>query len=390
MTFHPPTPLELDAVRRKFMDLLILQSTPFCNLDCSYCYLPHRTDRRRMSDQLLERIFATVLPSAFVGPKLTVVWHAGEPLTLGTGYYRNAFRTAERHRRSGTAIAQNFQTNGVLIDEAWCELFREHNIHPGLSIDGPASYHDARRRYRNGKGSHADALRGLRLLRKCEIQFHVISVLTAEALHAPDEWFDFFCSEGIESVGFNVEEIEAANTKSSLAGPDAVVRFRSFFRRILERNEAAGRPIALREFKGAGGAIRHGCADSHELEPLRILSVDVEGKAYTFSPELVGHRDSLYGDFSIGQITTADLETLLGSPQVASQFRDIRAGVNKCAKLCAYYNWCGGGSPSNKLFENGSFDSTETMFCRLVRQGVLEETLLMLEKVLNSPTSSKN
>ena len=29
--------------------LLILQPTPFCNLDCDYCYLPNRDDTRRMS-----------------------------------------------------------------------------------------------------------------------------------------------------------------------------------------------------------------------------------------------------------------------------------------------------------------------------------------------------
>ena len=100
MPFQPPQLPVFDAVRRKFMDLLVLQSTPFCNLDCSYCYLPGRSDRRRMSAELLERIFAVVLPSPFVGPRLTTVWHAGEPLTLGVDYW-------EAERR-GT-VTNNYQ-----------------------------------------------------------------------------------------------------------------------------------------------------------------------------------------------------------------------------------------------------------------------------------------
>ena len=106
-------------------------------------------------------------------------------------------------------------------------------------------------------------------------------------------------------------------------------------------------------------------------------------KAYTFSPELVGARDPRYGDFSIGNIVTDDLEALLGASALALQFRDIRAGVEKCRSDCTYYRWCVGGSPSNKLFENGRFDSSETMYCRLARQGVLEETLAALERNLH-------
>ena len=34
--------------------LLVLQPTPFCNINCDYCYLPNRTDTRRMDFAVLE------------------------------------------------------------------------------------------------------------------------------------------------------------------------------------------------------------------------------------------------------------------------------------------------------------------------------------------------
>lgn len=382
MAFRPPPPLELDSVRTRHMDLLVLQATPFCNLDCSYCYLPHRTDRRRMEPKLLERIFEAVLPTPYVGERLTVVWHAGEPLTLNSSYYGEAMAIAEKFRQPKTHLVHSFQTNGVLIDEAWCSFFEEKNVRPGVSIDGPAQFHDARRRYRSGKGSHADALRGLRLLKERGLPFHVIAVVTAEALDAADEWFEFFHGEGVESVALNVEEVEAANATSSLVGDAAVQGFRRFFSRFVERNEAAGQPVRLREFEGARSAIQYGCGDRHELEPLRILSIDADGHAYTFSPELVGTTHALYGDFSIGDIRVDSLDDLLGSVALRRQFEEIKAGVEQCAARCSYFQWCGGGSPGNKLFENGSLASAETMFCRLTKQGVLEETLTALERRL--------
>jgi len=40
------------------------------------------------------------------------------------------------------------------------------------------------------------------------------------------------------------------------------------------------------------------------------------------------------------------------------------------------------GAPSNRLFENGPFDSAETKFCRLMRKALGEVVLEDLEKQL--------
>src|SRR6185295_14215355 len=42
------------------IELLVIQPTPFCNLDCSYCYLPHRSSTRRISPEVLRRTFERV------------------------------------------------------------------------------------------------------------------------------------------------------------------------------------------------------------------------------------------------------------------------------------------------------------------------------------------
>src|ERR1700746_2937034 len=77
--------------RRHTIEMLVLQSTPFCNLDCSYCYLPNRSSKQRMTEQTLDRKFERVFSSPFVANALTVLWHAGEPLVPGVDYYERAF-----------------------------------------------------------------------------------------------------------------------------------------------------------------------------------------------------------------------------------------------------------------------------------------------------------
>ena len=72
------------------LELLVLQPTPFCNIDCSYCYLPNRQSTRRMSAAVLDRVFAEVFASGLVRKAFTIVWHAGEPLVLPPVYYQDA------------------------------------------------------------------------------------------------------------------------------------------------------------------------------------------------------------------------------------------------------------------------------------------------------------
>ncbi len=57
--------------------LLVLQPTPFCNLDCDYCYLPDRGNRSRLSFELLEAALERVLESPFFDGGFTLLWHAG-------------------------------------------------------------------------------------------------------------------------------------------------------------------------------------------------------------------------------------------------------------------------------------------------------------------------
>src|SRR5688572_7242683 len=96
-------------------ELLIIQGTAFCNLDCSYCYLPNRDDRRRMELTTLRLIFERVFESPFIGTTLTVVWHSGEPLVLPIDFYRSAFDLADELQPADLSLSHSFQTNGTLI-----------------------------------------------------------------------------------------------------------------------------------------------------------------------------------------------------------------------------------------------------------------------------------
>lgn len=365
------------------LELLVVQPTPFCNLDCSYCYLPDRANTRRMSLDTLERTFRWVADSGLVREAFSVLWHAGEPLVVPVAWYESAAALLQRH--TDWEVTQSFQTNATLIDDEWCRYFRRHNIDVGVSVDGPAFLHDRHRRTRQGRGTLERVLRGIRTLRENDIPFKVITVLTADALDYPDELFDFYREHGVRAVGFNPEEVEGPNTASSLQAEGTVPRFRRFLARFLELAHPADPPIQVREFELSWSALLHARRAgpprrTQENRPFGIVNVDCDGHFSTYSPELLGLDSPRHGPFALGNVATDSLEAALASPRFQRMEAEIAEGVRMCRESCRYFPFCGGGPPGNKHFENGTFASTETLFCRLHLKASLDVTADRLER----------
>ncbi|MGQ0775950.1 MAG: radical SAM protein [Pseudonocardiales bacterium] len=97
--------------------VVIMQPTTLCNLDCSYCYLPHRAHRRIMSLNVARATAQAVGTWAYRRP-VNVVWHGGEPLTAGRVHLGALMDSFPDH-----GITHSVQTNATLIDQRWCEFF---------------------------------------------------------------------------------------------------------------------------------------------------------------------------------------------------------------------------------------------------------------------------
>src|ERR1700684_2157110 len=164
------------------VSFVVLQPTPFCNISCKYCYLPDRGSPARMSLATIERIFSELFSTDWAAENLYLIWHAGEPLVLPINYYSQAFDCIERLTPKGIKVSHAVQTNGMMIDDAWSQFFNKRGVSVGVSIDGPQDIHDANRVTRSGKPTFAEAIAGVRCLRRNNVNFSVISVLTDVSL----------------------------------------------------------------------------------------------------------------------------------------------------------------------------------------------------------------
>lgn len=379
-----------DSIHQDFgpIDLVIIQATSFCNLDCDYCYLPDRHLQNRFDLNLIEPIFREIFSSPYLGNQLTICWHAGEPLAVPRLFYEEAIERINtiHHEINGGAcwVKQSIQTNATLINQAWCDLFLDYGIEIGISLDGPAFIHDAHRKTKKGEGTHNSVMRGIEFLQNNEIDFYVICVLTQESLNCPDELFSFFLKNGITNIGFNIEELEGIHTTSTLSRQGTEAKYREFVRRFWDLNTAVDNIICVREFERIGSVLfEHGeYLRAGLTTPLVILNFDTDGNFTTFDPELLGVKTKEYGDFIFGNILRDSLESMIHSEKFQRIYADIKAGVELCQDTCQYFRVCGGGSACNKYWENGTFRSTETMACRFYEQIVTDVVLEKFESSL--------
>jgi uncharacterized protein len=170
-----------------------------CNLGCKYCFFLSKKNLYpkssfRMSDELLEAYIRQYVESQKI-PQVTVAWQGGEPTLMGLDFFRRSIELEEKYRRPGMTFQNTMQTNGTLLDDEWCEFFREKNFLIGLSLDGPRELHDAYRVDKLGGPTFDRVMKAVRLLKKHEVDFNILTTVHAANQDHPLEVYRFLRDE---------------------------------------------------------------------------------------------------------------------------------------------------------------------------------------------------
>ena len=348
-----------------------------------------------MSKDILDAVFSKFLSSGLVSQFVEFLWHAGEPLALGPDYYHEAMALCQARNLRALEIRHTIQTNGVLITQAWCDLFKAYNIGIGLSLDGPQFVHDAHRKSWGGGGSWSKTVRGFELLKKNDLHPGVLCVLTARSLEHPEALYDFFSTLGVRWLAFNMEEVEGMNLASSIKSEktaEVTDRYISFMRYFFRRWLAEGQPFRVREFDDFLSIFRTVRVDDDffrrpdETLPMTIVTIQKNGNVSTYSPEFAGASSSRYSDFILGNILTECIDEMAAGGRLRQIAQDVDRGIRNCARLCKWFTFCGGAYVSNKFYENGNLESTQTTACRLHR---IELTKLLLKEMAELQVTGK-
>ena len=119
-----------------------------------------------------------------------------------------------------------------------------------MSIDGPKHLHDVHRVTRSGRGTFDKTIAGIRMLRREKVASMSSRCSRSREWNAPREMLDFYLSEGIEDICFNVEESEGDHVSGLFAADDAKERFTRFLSDFWRLSRQSGRIRFIREVDG--------------------------------------------------------------------------------------------------------------------------------------------
>ncbi len=170
-----------------------------CNLDCTYCYYLSKEElleqkTKRIQDEVLERFVADYIEGQDA-PEIPFTWHGGEATLMGLPFFRRVVELQKKHCPPGRTIANDLQTNGTLLDDAWCAFLAENSFLVGLSIDGPRELHDAYRPTKRGGSSFDKVVEAARRLKAHGVPFSALTVVNRKNAAHPLEVYRFLRDE---------------------------------------------------------------------------------------------------------------------------------------------------------------------------------------------------
>lgn len=326
------------------LHLLIKPASGNCNLRCRYCFYEDVTDHREvksfgvMSLDTLEAVLSRALAAA--SRSCTIAFQGGEPTLAGLEFFRQAVELARRHNRKGLELHYAIQTNGMVLDNEWCNFFARQQFLVGLSLDGVKETHDHNRVDAAGKGTFAAVMHAAQLLARHRVGYNILTVVSAQTAGRIGRIYGFYKKNGflyqqyipcLDPFG------EPRGQRPYSLTPAAYGTFLKTLFDLWYTDLQRGEPVSIRWFDNLVNMCRGYPPESCGMAGVcsRQLVVEADGSVYPCDFYVLD-------DWRLGNLATDSLEEIerrreeLGFIALSRQV-DARCGS------CPYYPLCRGG-----------------------------------------------
>lgn len=320
-----------------------------CNLNCAYCFFLAKESLYpgssfRMSDEVMESYIRQTI-AAQRTPEITIAWQGGEPTLMGLNFYRRAAATAQRYKKPGVAIQHTFQTNGILLDAAWCEFLREHRFLVGISLDGPREMHDVYRRDKGGQGTFGKVVKAVRLLQQEAVEFNILCAVNAVNSRHPLEVYRFFRDELQARHLQFIPIVERAGEGGVTDRSVAPKQYGQFLIEVFD--EWVRRDVGSVFVQMIDGVLAAWLGGQSSLCIFRPVCGD--GVALEHNGDLYSCDHFVEPRWLLGNILHTPLAELVNSPTQRRFGEDKRDTLPRYCHQCEYLFACHGECPKNRF-----------------------------------------
>lgn len=349
----------------KHVSVMFKPASAMCNMKCTYCFYKDVSNHREvpsygfMSAETMSLVLRNICGDLSPGDTLTLGFQGGEPTLIGLGFYEK-FVSLAKELTKGISLKWTFQTNGLIIDDNWCQFFKAHKFLIGLSLD--LYGHNTNRLDSMGKGTLNRVLKTKQLFDAQRVDYNILCVLTNQTARHPDSVWKQIIQWGIRHVQFIpcLDDLDNATPVSLTPA-----RFASFYNALIPlwyAHYKNGKYISIKWIDDiiqllATGAV-HACGLTGRCMPQYIIEAD--GSCYPCDFYVLDACRT-------GNLREGSLQDQLESENM-QRFLAEKKDVPERCQHCPFAHLCNGGC---KRMKNVMYGNKNDSFCG--HQGVLRE-----------------
>jgi uncharacterized protein len=338
-----------------------------CDLACDHCYVYEHADQswrtkpRAISAETADHAARRIAEhaSAHRLPLVRVVLHGGEPLLLGRGVMREVLAALTARITPVTRLDLRIHTNGVRLDERWCELFSAYQVRVGVSLDGDQPANDRHRRFANGRSSHAQVLRALSLLRRPQYRHLYAGILcTIDIANDPEAVYRALLEQQPPRLDLLLPHATWDNPPMRPA--ELPHPYADWILSLYRCWISDGRPVPIRLFDSVLSAASGGPSftEAIGLDPVDLLVVDTDG-AWEQADSL---KTAFAGAPRTGmEVQSHSVDEAARHPGALARRGGLAALCAVC-RACPVVRICGGGMYAHR-YRSGMGFANPSVYC---------------------------
>lgn len=343
---------------RRNLSLMIKPSSSKCNLECKYCFYNSISSSRNIYDYgfLKESTLKEIIQksSAYCnGGNCVVGFQGGEPLLIGLSFYKRLIEYIKCFN-NGTKFSFSLQTNGTLITEEWAKLFKENNFLIGISLDGNKDIHNLNRVNRKHEETFNGVMKGIRLLKKYNVDFNILTVVTSAMCKKVESTYNFFKKNDFKYLQFipclePLENINVPLRKFSLTKEDYKIFLIKLFD-LWYKDAISNNYISIRLFDNILGLFFNQNYEACDMKGVCSCQHIIESDGSVYPCDFY-----TYEKYKIGNILTNSFDDIHKHPTTTIFLNESTNIATKCT-TCEYYFICRNGCSRHRENQDNSLN----------------------------------
>lgn len=278
------------------------------------------------------------------GSQIFFTFQGGEPLLRGIDFYRDFVSYTKKRNKKGATVNYCLQTNGILVNEEFARFFKENGFLVGVSLDGTEELNKYRV-YPDGRSSFSDVIKGIEILKRYEVTFNVLSVLTKNTALNYRQAYRFFKQNGLKYIQFIpcLKPFDGDYNQELYMNCDDYEVFLSGCFNIYFNDYMRGSYVSVRSFDNYISLVGGGNAEQCGMNGFCSTQFVVEGDGSVYPCDFYCTDQWL-----LGNINDSSFKSLYKSEKAVEFMKESFIVSDQC-KECQYFYACrGGGCKRNR------------------------------------------